>query len=133
MDRMKLAALVAFTAGLSASCGVLDAGLTSHSRAAATVGAARLSAGDLGTLIAESPMPDSAMTGHWAEQLAILWTDYVRLVGAYGSPDTTHSLDYTSLLEERRYLAAVAVDFFRDSILFADVEPSEAEVRQFFD
>lgn len=133
MDRIKLVATVAFAAGLSASCGLLDAGLTSHSRAAATVGSSRLSAEDLGALIAESPIPDSAVTGYWAEQLAILWTDYVRLVSAYRSPDTTNALDYTSLLEERRYLAAVAVDRFRDSILFANVEPTDQQVREFYD
>lgn len=120
-------------AGLSASCRGVDDALTAHSRPAATAAGSDLSTHTLGRIMAESPIPDSGLTAGIAEQVARLWADYVILANLYREPDTTESVDFTPLLDEGRYFAQLAVQRFRDSVLALDQEPTEEEVREYFD
>lgn len=117
---------------VSACADALDA-LTAHARPVARVAGVTLDVTELGTMMAESPMPDSALTGHWAGQIARLWADHVSLVRIYQSPDTTASLDYDALLEGARYYSSLAVQQYRDSVVLAGVDPTDEEVRDWFD
>ena len=119
--------------GLSASCREVDDALTAHSRPAATAVGSDLSASTLGRIMAESPIPDSGLTAGIAEQVARLWADYVILANLYLEPDTTQSVDFTPLLDEGRYFAKLAVQRFRDSVLALDQDPTEEDVREYFD
>ncbi|TFG66526.1 MAG: hypothetical protein E4H28_01665, partial [Gemmatimonadales bacterium] len=130
LRRLALAALVGTTI---AGCGDTFDALTSHSRPLATVAGESLSVQDLGRMLAESPMPDSALTGFWAARVARLWADYNLLVRLYQEPDSTGSLDYDALLEEGRYFAVVEVARYRDSVVLAGIEPTDTEVRDYFD
>ncbi|MCL7957959.1 MAG: peptidylprolyl isomerase [marine benthic group bacterium] len=118
---------------LVAGCSAAEDALTAHSRPAATAVGHSLSTGELGRMMAESPIPDSALDSEVASQVAQLWADYVTLATIYRHPDSTQSVDYTPLLDEGRYFAALAVQRFRDSILSLNSEPTEAEVREYFD
>lgn len=118
---------------LIAACSAAEDALTAHSRPAATAVGHSLSTGALGRMMAESPIPDSALDTEVASQVAQLWADYVTLATIYRQPDSTQSLDFTSLLDEGRYFAALAVQRFRDSILSLNSEPTEAEVREYFE
>lgn len=117
---------------LSACADAVDA-LTAHARPVARVAGETLDVSELATLMAESPLPDSALTGHWAGQIGRLWADYVSLVRLYQSPDTTASLDYDALLEGARYYSALAVERYRDSVVLAGVDPTDEQVRAWFD
>lgn len=123
-----LAALLAFTG----CADTLDA-ITSHSRPVAAAGGETLPAAELAGIMADSPLPDSALTGYWAAQIGRLWADYVSIARLYEAPDTTESLDYDPLLEAARYYPAIAVQRYRDSVVLAGVEPTEEEVREYFD
>jgi hypothetical protein len=132
MNRILVLAAVAFGM-LAGGCGGFDEALTGHSRPAAEAAGYRLSADNLGRLMAASPMPDSALTAYWAGELGRLWADYVILAALYQDPDTTRSVDYSTLLEDGRYLAALAVSRYRDSVVMVGSEPSEEELREYFD
>lgn len=110
----------------------LDA-LTSHARPVAAVGGETLGTDELATMLAESPLPDSALTAHWAARIGRLWADYVSLALLYQSPDTTSALDYDPLLESARYYPALAVQRYRDSVVLAGLDPSSEEVRDWFE
>jgi len=126
-------AIVTLTVTTISGCGDTFDALTSHSRPVATVAGEALSVQDLGRLLAESPVPDSALTGFWAARVARLWADYNLLVQLYQEPDSTESLDFDVLLEEGRYFAVVEVARYRDSVILAGIEPTETEVREYFD
>lgn len=132
MNRILLLAALALPSLVSA-CGNFSDVLTEHARPAAAAAGYDLSSEQLGQLMAQSTLPDSALTPHWAGELARLWVDYVLLATLYRSPDSTRSVDYTHLIEDRRYLDVITVDRFRDSVVLADVEPTEDEVREYFD
>jgi hypothetical protein len=83
--------------------------------------------------MATSPIPDSAINEFWAGQFARLWADFVVLSTLYRDPDTTRSVDYTRLMEDGRHLAAIAVMRYRDSVVMAGVEPTEEELRAYFE
>ncbi len=117
--------------GLAGACGSFGDALTGHAGPAATAAGHTLRWEDLGQLMAESPMPDSALTPYWAREFARLWADYIILAALYQEPDTTRSLDYTRLMEDGRYLAQVAVIRYRDSVVLAGIEPSEEELREY--
>ena len=120
------------TLPISACADALDA-LTSHARPVAAVAGESLPAAELAALMAESPLPDSALTGHWAAQIGRLWADYVSLVHLYQLPDTTLAVDYDLLLEEAGYYPALAVQRYRDSVVLADIEPTGDEVREYYE
>ncbi len=124
---------VLLVVGLSASCRALDDALTAHSRPAATAAGRDLGTHKLGWIMAESPIPDSGLSAGIAEQVARLWADYVILAALYMQPDTTQSIDFTPLLDEGRYYANLAVERYRDSILNQYDDPTEEEVREYFD
>jgi len=124
---------VLLVAGLSTSCGAVDDALNAHSRPVATVAGRDLGTQSLGRIMALSPMPDSVLTGKIAKQIARLWADYVTLASLYMRPDSTQSIDFTPLLEEGRYFANLAVERYRDSILNQFEDPTEEEVREYFD
>lgn len=123
---------VLLTLPISACADALDA-LTSHARPVAAVAGESLSAAELAGLMAESPLPDSALTGHWATRIGWLWADYVSLVHLYQLPDTTLAVDYDALLEEAGYYPALAVQRYRDSVVLADIEPTDDEVREYYE
>lgn len=129
----RTAALVVFLSLPLASCADAVDALTAHARPVAAVGGESLSVDELATMMADSPLPDSALTGHWAAQLGRLWADYVSLARVYQSPDSTASLDYDALLEGARYYSALAVERYRDSVVLAGIEPTDEEVRAWFD
>jgi len=83
--------------------------------------------------MAQSPIPDSGLNAGIAEQVARLWADYVILATLYMQPDTTQSIDFTPLLDEGRYFASLAVQRYRDSIINAYDDPTDDEVRDYFD
>jgi hypothetical protein len=124
---------VLLLACLSVSCREVDDALTAHSRPAASVVGVDLGTHSLGRLMAQSPIPDSGLTAGIAEQVAQLWADYVILASIYALPDTTLSIDFTPLLEEGRYFANMAVERYRDSVLNQNSDPTEEEVRAYFD
>jgi len=117
----------------STGCGDTIDALMSHSRPVAEVAGETLDVQDLGLMLAESPMPDSALTGYWAARVARLWADYTVLVRLYQEPDSTESLNYDQLLEEGRFFAVVEVAQYRDSVVLAGIEPTDEEVRAYFD
>ena len=119
--------------GLSVSCREVDDALTAHSRPAATVAGRDLGTHTLGRIMAQSPIPDSGLNAGIAEQVARLWADYVTIATLYMRPDTTQSIDYAPLLEEGRYFANLAVEGYRDSVLNQNEDPTEDEVRDYYD
>jgi dsDNA-binding SOS-regulon protein len=123
-----LALPVVFTA-----CGAFDDALTQHARPAATAGGLTLDQGELAYLMAASPIPDSALTPYWASEFARLWADFVVLSRLYADPDTTRAVDYTRLMEDGRHLSAIAVMRYRDSVVMAGIEPTEEELRTYFE
>lgn len=116
----------------SACTDAVDA-LTSHARPVAAVGGEAFGTDELATMLAESPLPDSALTAHWAARVGRLWADYVSLALLYQSPDTTSALDYDPLLEDARYFPALAVQRYRDSVVLGGLDPTIEEVREYFD
>jgi len=124
---------VLLLASLSVSCREVDDALTAHSRPAASVVGVDLGTHSLGRLMAQSPIPDSGLNAGIARQVAQLWADYVILASIYAHPDTTQSIDFTPLLEEGRYFANMAVERYRDSVLNQNADPTEEEVRAYFD
>lgn len=126
--------LAAISVALMVSaCKDFDYALTGHARPAAQAAGYRLDADDLARLMAASSVPDSALTPHWAGRFARLWADYVSLALLYDDPDSTSSLDYTRLLEDGRFLATLAVERYHDSVVLAGVEPTEQELREYWD
>ena len=125
------AALVA--ASLSSACGSLEDALTAHARPAATAVGLTLSSGQLAAIVAESTVPDSMLTGPLAAQIARLWADYVVLASIYEEPDSVEAVDLGPLLEDGRYFDAVAVQEFRNSVLLSAADPTEEEVRAYFE
>ena len=125
--------LVLSLALAAGGCGALGEALTGHARPAATAAGHSLSPNDLGQLMASSPIPDSAVNQYWAGELARLWADFVVLATLYQDPDTTRSVDYSRLLEDGRHLAAIAVLRYRDSVVMAGVDPTEEEMRAYFE
>jgi hypothetical protein len=125
--------MVFVVAGLLAACSAAEDALTAHSRPAATAVGHSLGTGELGRMMAESPIPDSALEADVAGQVARLWADYVTLATIYRQPDSTLSVNFAPLLDEGRYFAALAVQRFRDSILSLNSDPTEEEVREYFD
>lgn len=122
----------ALTVSFAACTDAVDA-LTSHARPVAAVGGEELGVSELATLMAESPLPDSALTGHWAAQIGRLWADYVSLALLYQLPDTTKSLNYDPLLQNALHYQALAVQRYRDSVVLAGIEPTDEEVRDWFE
>ena len=118
---------------LAAGCGAFGDALTSHARPAATAAGYTLDQEELSRLLADSPVPDSALTPYWAGEFARLWADFVVLSTLYENPDTTRSLDYTRLMEDGRHLSAIAVMRYRDSVVMAGVEPTDEELRDYFE
>jgi hypothetical protein len=118
---------------LLTACSATEDALTAHSRPAATAVGYELGTNDLGRMMAESPIPDSALNADVASQVARLWADYITLATIYRQPDSTRSVDFTPLLDEGRYFAALAVQRFRDSVLNLNSDPTEDEVRHYFD
>lgn len=116
----------------SACTDAVDA-LTSHARPVASVGGETFGTDELATMLAESPLPDSALTAHWAVRIGRLWADYVSLALLYQSPDTTAALDYDPLLVSARYYPALAVQRYRDSVVLVGLDPSSEEVREWFE
>jgi hypothetical protein len=125
-------ALLAAT-GVLAACSAAEDALTAHSRPAAEAVGHTLGTNELAWIIAESPLPDSAMRSDVAGQAARLWADYVTLATIYRQPDSTRSVDFTPLLDEGRYFASLAVERFRDSLVSLTADPTDAEVREYFD
>ncbi len=116
----------------SACTDAVDA-LTSHARPVAAVGGETLRTDELATMLAESPLPDSALTTHWALRIGRLWADYVSLALLYQSPDTTAALDYDPLLEDARYYPSLAVQRYRDSVILGGTDPTPEEVREYYE
>jgi hypothetical protein len=116
-----------------AACSAAEDALTAHSRPAAEASGQTLGTNELAWIIAESPLPDSAMRSDVAGQAARLWADYVTLATIYRQPDSTRSVDFTPLLDEGRYFASLAVERFRDSLVSLNAEPTDEEVREYFD
>jgi dsDNA-binding SOS-regulon protein len=132
MNRTLVAAGLALSFAASA-CGAFGDALTSHARPAATAAGYTLEQEELGHLMATSSIPDSALTPYWAAQFARLWADFVVLSTLYQHPDTTRGLDYTRLMEDARHLSAIAVMRYRDGVVMAGIEPSEEELREYFE
>lgn len=128
---LAVAALAAAT--LSSACSALEDALTAHARPAATAVGLTLSSGRLAAVIAESTVPDSMLTGPLAAQIARLWADYVVLASIYEEPDSVEAVDLDPLLQDGRYFDAVAVQEFRNSVLLSAAEPTEEEIRAYFD
>jgi len=118
---------------VAGGCGAFEDALTSHARPAATAAGYTLDQEELGQLMANSPIPDSALTPYWAGEFSQLWADFVVLSTLYEDPDTTRSLDYTRLMEDGRHLSAIAVMRYRDSVVMQGIEPSEEELREYFE
>jgi hypothetical protein len=125
--------LVGLAAMSIAGCGEILDGLTAHARPVASVTGDELGVQELGRILAESSAPDSVLTGFWAARVARLWTDYVMLVRVYQEPDSTGSLNYDELLEAARFYSVIRVQRYRDSVVLAGIEPTDEEVREYFD
>jgi hypothetical protein len=132
MNRSVLIVVVGLSLFVSA-CGAFGDALTGHAGPAATAAGHTLHWEDLGQVMAESPMPDSALTPYWAQQLARLWADYVVVASLYQHPDTVRSVDYDRLMEDGRHLGQLAVARYRDSVVLAGIEPSEEELREYYE
>jgi PPIC-type PPIASE domain len=128
-----LSMLVLGVASVATGCGAFSDALTGHARPAATAAGYTLDQADLGYLMAASSIPDSALTSYWAGEFARLWADFIVLSVLYQDPDTTRSLDYTRLMEDGRHLAAIAVMRYRDSVVMVGIEPTDQELREYFD
>ncbi|HSM07798.1 MAG TPA: peptidylprolyl isomerase [Gemmatimonadota bacterium] len=126
------ALVTALALSTSACTDTIDA-LTSHARPVAVVGGEKFGTDELATMLAESPLPDSALTAHWAARVGRLWADYVSLALLYQSPDTTSALDYDPLLEDARYYPALAVQRYRDSVVLGGLDPAAEEVREYYE
>lgn len=124
--------VLSLVAGGSGCADAVDA-ITAHARPVAVVGPERLGVTELAEIMAESPLPDSALTEHWAFRIGRLWADYVSLIHLFQSPDTTAALDYDPLLENARFYATLAVRQYRDSVVLAGTDPTDEEVREYFD
>jgi hypothetical protein len=120
-------------ASVAGGCGAFGDALTSHARPAATAAGYTLDQEELGQLMANSPIPDSALTPYWAGEFSQLWADFVVLSTLYEDPDTTRSLDYARLMEDGRHLSAIAVMRYRDSVVMQGIEPTEEELREYFE
>ena len=131
-NTIQLLAVLLLTS-LSVSCREVDDALTAHSRPAASVAGVDLGTHSLGRIMAQSPIPDSGLNADIAGQIAQLWADYVILASIYAQPDTTHTIDFVPLLEEGRYFANLAVERYRDSVLNQNSDPTEEEIRAYFD
>lgn len=133
--RTSLSLTAALLLGAFAQFGCTDTvdALTSHVRPVASVSGDDLPVGELATMMAESSLPDSALTAHWAAQIGRLWADYMSLVRLYEAPDTTLSLDYGPLLDGARYVPALLVQQYRDSVVLAGIEPTDSELREWYD
>ncbi|MFW6039610.1 MAG: peptidylprolyl isomerase, partial [Gemmatimonadota bacterium] len=129
---LPVALAAALTLSTSACTDAVDA-LTSHARPVAAVGGEALGTDELADMLAESPLPDSALTAHWAARVGRLWADYVSLALLYQSPDTTSALDYDALLEDARYYPALAVQRYRDSVVLGGLDPTAEEVREYYE
>ena len=132
MNRSVLIVVVGLSLFVGA-CGAFGDALTGHAGPAATAAGHTLHWEDLGQVMAESPMPDSALTPYWAQQLARLWADYVVVASLYQHPDTVRSVDYDRLMEDGRHLGQLAVARYRDSVVLAGIEPSEEELREYYE
>lgn len=130
MNRLLSGALL-LTVSMS-GCSEFEGALTQHSRPVAAVSRYSLEPSHLAEILAQSTMPDSALTEHWAIEFAQIWGEYVALAEVYVDPDSTQSLDYERLLEDRRYLADLAVKRFRDSVVLGDIDLSEDAVREYY-
>lgn len=113
-------------------CADFEGALTQHARPVASVSRYSLEPSRLAAILAQSAMPDSALTEHWAIQFAEIWGEYVALAEVYVAPDSTESLEYDRLLEDRLYLAELSVNRFRDSVVLGDMDFSEEDVREFY-
>ncbi len=136
MNRIRsisMSCLVALAAGSVTGCRETEDALTAHARPVATVSGQDLSTRALGRLMAEAPIPDSMLTTEIAEQIARLWADYVTLATIYMEPDSTRTIDFAPLLDDGRYYASLAVQRYRDSIVAANSDPTEEEVREYFE
>ena len=127
------AALVTALIVSSSACTEAVDALTSHARPVAAVGGETLKTDELATILAESTLPDSALTANWAARIARLWADYVSLALLFQAPDTTAVLDYDPLLRDARYYPALAVQRFRDSVVLAGLDPTPEDVREWFE
>lgn len=132
-SRLYRLAIVALAATTASGCRDAVDALTAHSRPVATVAGQSLDAQELGQMLAESQVPDSALTGFWAARVARLWADYVLLVRLYQEADSTESLNFDPLLEAGRYFAVIEVARYRDSVVLAGIEPTDDEVREYFE
>jgi hypothetical protein len=130
MNRLLSGALL-LTVSLS-GCSEFEGALTQHSRPVAAVSRYSLDPSHLAAILAESTIPDSALTEYWAMQFAQIWGEYVALAEVYVAPDSTQSLDYDRLLEDRRYLAELIVNRYRDSVVLGDIDYSEEKVREYY-
>lgn len=116
-----------------AACDRAEEALTAHARPAAEAAGFRLGSDDLAEIMAKSAIPDSALTPSTARSVAELWGDYIRLVALYQRPDTVLSIDYIPFLRRERFLAAFAIEQFRDSVIYPRAEPTQEDVRRYFD
>jgi hypothetical protein len=128
-----LAIAVLLAASLSSACNSLEDALSEHARPAATAVGLKLSAGQLAEILANASVPDSMLTGRLAAQVARLWADYVVLASIYEEPDSVNAVDLEPLLRDGRYFDAVAVQEFRNSVLAASADPTEEEVRAYYE
>lgn len=133
LSRFAAAALLLGGALTQSACTDTVDALTSHVRPVASAAGDDLPVGELASIMAESSLPDSALTAHWAAQIGRLWADYVSLVRVYEAPDTTLSLDYEPLLEGARYVPALLVQQYRDSVVLAGIEPTDVELREWYE
>jgi hypothetical protein len=130
MNRLLSGALL-LTVSLS-GCADFEGALTQHSRPVASVSRYSLEPSHLAAILAQSAMPDSALTEHWAIQFAQIWGEYVALAEVYVAPDSTQGLEYDRLLEDQLYLAQLSVIRFRDSVVLGDIDYSEEDVREYY-
>ena len=114
-------------------CTDFETSLTQHARPVVAVSNYSLKPSQLAEILARSAIPDSALTEYWALEFAQIWGEYVALAEVYEDPDSTLSLDYDRLIEDRRYLAELVVNRFRDSVVLGELAHSEEEVREYFD
>lgn len=133
LSRFAAAALLLGSALTHSACTDTVDALTSHVRPVASAAGDDLPVGELASIMAESSLPDSALTAHWAAQIGRLWADYVSLVRVYEAPDTTLSLDYEPLLEGARYMPALLVQQYRDSVVLEGIEPTDVELREWYE
>lgn len=129
MNRLLLIGIL----GLLTACTGVEDALTGHARPVAEAAGLSLPASEAARIVAQSPLPDSALTAEWVAQVGRLWADYVVLATLYLGPDTTAALDFGELLEDQRYFAAVSVLRYRDSVVLAGLDPTDEELRRYYD